>query len=83
MKAIVSEGGIRFKGVMGFVSVSPEGTFKALLDRLGAQTQQSGERAYKESVDEMVVRYTIPLAEAVSILQEFGIEVHLAEGRMP
>jgi hypothetical protein len=30
-----------------------------------------------ESVDEMVVRHTIPSAAAVSILEDFGVEVHL------
>jgi hypothetical protein len=78
MTAWVNKQGIRFKGVMGFQTTSPKGTLETLLDKLGARIQQSGKRVFMESADEMVVYHTIPDAEAVSILQEFGIEAHLA-----
>ncbi|MGA9447290.1 MAG: hypothetical protein WBV26_12650 [Candidatus Sulfotelmatobacter sp.] len=78
MTAWVNEQGIRFKGVMGFQTASPKGTLETLLDKLGARIQQSGKGVFMESADEMVVYHTIPDVEAVSILQEFGIEAHLA-----
>jgi len=47
-----------------------------LLDKLGAQTLQSGKRVHVESVDEISFRHTIPSSDAVTILRESGIETH-------
>jgi hypothetical protein len=60
-----------FKGVMGFQSASPQSTREILLDRLGAQIQQSGKRVFMESADEMVV-WTVGTNPSLSATQSAG-----------
>jgi len=78
-KALVNDQAIVFEGLMGFKAGSPDGLFETILDNLRARTLQNGRRVHPESVDKMVVYHDIPSADAVKILEEYGIEARLAK----
>jgi len=76
MDAWVNDQGIRLKGLRHFQECSPEGTLDAILDKLKARPLQNGKRLYLYSVDDAFVHHAIPSAEAIKVLQVFGIETH-------
>jgi hypothetical protein len=79
MQAWVNDAGIRFKGLMGFQTSSPKGTFEGILDKLQARKLANDKRLQLISANDGVAYHTIPTVEAVKLLRASGIETYWAD----
>jgi hypothetical protein len=75
--AIISEAGIRLKGVGNFQGSSPHGTLEKILDKLNVRTE-NGKRLQMDSIDDAVVRPSVPMEEAIKILEASGVEIQIS-----